>query len=271
MRANLKEASFDYANLEKANLTEAFLEDSFLVKAKLNKAILRGANLETSDLNKAVLKEANLEGANLKRADLEGANLEGANLKGANLEGANLEGANLEGANLEGTIFYKNFKINVEQIKKAKNWQFAHYDTNVNKQLGLSSNKPDIVSNNNKNTINDGCYKVDSKQRWQSFPLKGVKEISSIEGKWSVDDKKYNRVGTEGHSGNDALALEPYNSAKFKKEYPFGALLVYIPGKGITRVLMPNKISEENLTYIRMRINDNWLEDNGGELKICFK
>ena len=80
----------------RANLRGANLED-----ANLGFANLRGANLRGANLGFANLRGANLGCANLGCANLEGANLGCANLGFANLRGANLRGANLRGANLD--------------------------------------------------------------------------------------------------------------------------------------------------------------------------
>jgi uncharacterized protein YjbI with pentapeptide repeats len=47
------------------------------------------------------------------------------------LKASLLTDANLEGADLRGAIF------DIEQIKKAKNWDKAIYDPEVRKKLGL--------------------------------------------------------------------------------------------------------------------------------------
>ena len=118
MRANLK-----CANLEGANLYGAYLKGANLEGANLYGAYLEGANLEGANLYGAYLKGAYLEGAYLKGANLEGAylkcaNLEGAYLYGAYLKGAYLKGANLEGAYLEGANLEEKEKLRLGQILK---------------------------------------------------------------------------------------------------------------------------------------------------------
>ena len=60
--------------------------------------------------------------------------LKGADLSGANLEGANLEEANLQRANLSGAL-----GLDIEQLRQARNWVLASYDSSSLAQLRLSA------------------------------------------------------------------------------------------------------------------------------------
>jgi uncharacterized protein YjbI with pentapeptide repeats len=128
-----------HTNLKGANLYRANLVGADLSRTNLESANLKGANLEGANLAMSNLRAANLIEANLSRA-----NLEKINLEGTNLEGSDLLGANLLGANLEGAYIVRAKNISVEQIIQAQNWKKAFYDPNFQKQLGLSSQNPDL-------------------------------------------------------------------------------------------------------------------------------
>ena len=118
------------------------------------------------------------------------------------------------------------------------------------------------------------CYEVDSRKGWQSFTLQGqFTRVVSISGSWSVDDKNYMRIGAEGHSGEAAKRLEPYNQYKYTQNYEFGVLLVGIPRGWVTGVPIPNwPLPEAVSQTVMLRINDadNALADNAGSLLVCF-
>ena len=95
MRADLKGAYLEGANLSRANLKGADLS-----RAYLRYADLKGADLSCADLKGADLSDADLCGANLSRAYLKYADLSRAYLKGAYLKDADLSDADLYGANL---------------------------------------------------------------------------------------------------------------------------------------------------------------------------
>lgn len=92
---------------------------------------LRGANFSKCILRETRFWGACLEAASFQDSDLTNANLEEANLQGANLTNAILKGANLGKANLE-----KVEGLTVEQVKSAKNWQEAVYDSSFLMLLG---------------------------------------------------------------------------------------------------------------------------------------
>jgi uncharacterized protein YjbI with pentapeptide repeats len=125
-RATLKEADLTNSSLVGANLIMVDASNAKFIAASLDYANLVMAELKGANLTKASLKSANLTGADLLKA-----NLSGVNLQRANLIGANLTDANLEGADLRGALF------DIEQIKRAKNWDKAIYDPEVREKLGL--------------------------------------------------------------------------------------------------------------------------------------
>jgi uncharacterized protein YjbI with pentapeptide repeats len=96
-RADLREASLVWVDLEGADLQGADLRGVNLLGAHLEGADLREANLRGADLREADLRVANLKRANLKKTELMWTILEGADLQGADLRGANLESAHLKG------------------------------------------------------------------------------------------------------------------------------------------------------------------------------
>ncbi|BAZ18815.1 pentapeptide repeat protein (plasmid) [Calothrix sp. NIES-4071] len=120
----------------------------FLRDSELLDFILSGANLSNANLSNANLSGANLSDANLGNANFSNANLSGANLSGANLSypayfsGIDLISANLSNANLSGANFSGANLTNVEQIKAAKNWETAKYDSKFRSLLGLPPETP---------------------------------------------------------------------------------------------------------------------------------
>ncbi|BAY80094.1 pentapeptide repeat-containing protein (plasmid) [Nostoc linckia NIES-25] len=130
--ANLRGADLSSADLSSVDLNGADLRSATLYSAKLNGANLRGDDLSFANLNGADLSHADLSGANFIRANLNGADLSHADLSGANFIRANLSDANLYGAAL---IDVKN--LTPEQVKTAKNWEYAEYDKDFLAKLGL--------------------------------------------------------------------------------------------------------------------------------------
>jgi uncharacterized protein YjbI with pentapeptide repeats len=96
-RANLKRAWIGEVRLVGANLAEADL-----TRANLTKSDLAGASLNHANLTEADLFQANLKGADLRNACLRWAILAEADLTDAQIEGADFEGANLYGAKMDG-------------------------------------------------------------------------------------------------------------------------------------------------------------------------
>ncbi len=127
--ANLQGANLQFADLQGANLQEVDFQNADLHGVKFQHANLQDANFQGANLESAKLQEANLKLANLQYVDLQGANFQYAQLNGAQLLGTKLQGATL----------------NPQQVKTALNWEFAHYDPEFRKQLGL---KPEILTGN---------------------------------------------------------------------------------------------------------------------------
>ncbi|MDX2213276.1 MAG: pentapeptide repeat-containing protein [Oculatellaceae cyanobacterium bins.114] len=136
-KADLREINLRKAILLNANLQRADLLEANLQKADLRAANLCRANLQRADLQKADLRAANLLEANLLGANLENTNLKAADLTDAKLRATNLKGANLLGANLQGADLRIAEHLTPEQIKVARNWTEALYDTELSAQLGL--------------------------------------------------------------------------------------------------------------------------------------
>jgi uncharacterized protein YjbI with pentapeptide repeats len=154
----LFKANLSKVNLSEADLSEAFLSEAFFIEANLSGANLHKANFHKANLHKANLHKAKLPEADLSEAQLFGANFSKANLSGArlfraflieadfskaNLSGAflveatNLSGAKFVKANLKGANFQGAKNLTPEQIKRAKYWDKAKYDSDFRKQLGL--------------------------------------------------------------------------------------------------------------------------------------
>jgi len=141
-----------HLNLSETNLDSADLQGADLSRAYLLRTNLDSADLEGTDLNETALLVANLNGAILYNANLSKAELSGANLKNSYLRRVNLGGANLGTAhftkaqlitstNLENADLRGAYNLIAAQIKAAKNWQYAHYDPEFRKQLGLPPEK----------------------------------------------------------------------------------------------------------------------------------
>jgi len=98
-RADLADARFDGAILQRANLD----------RIAAHGASFSNANLESANLSQSDLSDADLLAANFSLAILQGTNFTGANLGGANLFkataiGADFSGANMLGATLSETV-----------------------------------------------------------------------------------------------------------------------------------------------------------------------
>jgi hypothetical protein len=119
------------------------------------------------------------------------------------------------------------------------------------------------------------CYNVDSRNGWQYIDLpRSVRRVVSVGGSWSVDARNYSGVGPEGHSGDAARRLEPYNQYKYDQGIPFGGLLVDIPtdGNGYVWVRSGSQTLPKQISRTALRINDadKALGDNAGSLQVCF-
>jgi hypothetical protein len=134
---NLQGANLQYAQFQNAKLTGANLQRTHLRFAKFQEANLSGVNFYKADLRKADLKDAQIDllerdskkiPSNFHEANLENASLKCADLKDAVFLKANLNKADLRGA--------KN--LTPAQVKLAKNWQYAYYNPEFQKQLSLS-------------------------------------------------------------------------------------------------------------------------------------
>ena len=140
------------AQLGGINLRYAVGTQAFLVGADLIETDLTGADLRNADLRGARLNLAKLSGASLLWADLRGADLRGADLDGADLFRADLDGADLAQAHLYNCEFgnakllaadlafaliYSPMRLDLVELKSAKNWELALYDDETLRVLGL--------------------------------------------------------------------------------------------------------------------------------------
>lgn len=117
---------------------------------------------------------------------------------------------------------------------------------------------------------------VQANKNWQTFIFEQpVNSITSITGGWSVDGANYTVVSSNGHIGDSAKSLKPFEDYKFDKKYPFGRLLGFLPypgHHGHMDIIGP-MVFENSFTEIRLRINDSKeaLGDNTGSLTITFE
>lgn len=134
----LSQANLSNANLCEINLSGTDLNGSDLSEANLNKANLSGTNLSQVNFSKANLSYANLCGANFDNSNLSAANLNQAKLIGARLNAANLQSSELNDADIMACDFIGAINLTPKQVKVAKNWEYAKYDEEFRKELGLS-------------------------------------------------------------------------------------------------------------------------------------
>ena len=182
--ADLRFANLTSADLEGASLAYANLENALMYKVDISGADIRGANLaDVKGLTAGDLYSANnwlqakfggdiLDSLGLPpdhneritRRDLSGADLQGANLENVSLAGFNLSGTNLRGANLSGAIldsanlFLTDLRgasgIDLNQIRRTKNWLFAMYDDELIETLELPENHNMLASDRDFRTYN---------------------------------------------------------------------------------------------------------------------
>lgn len=158
--ANLQQADLRYADLQEVNLRNATLQGE---QTNLSYAHLQAAHLNYANAQSAYLWSANLQGANLSYANFQGTDLSYANLQDADLSYADFQQADLspvnflrtklQGADLRGADLRDAQNLCPEQVKLARNWEFALYDPAFQLQLGLffptenaDSPKPEATS-----------------------------------------------------------------------------------------------------------------------------
>ena len=96
IKADLRDAKLQGADLYGVHLRDADLRD-----ADLYSVHLQNSNLQGSHLQGIQLQDANLQGANLQKVHLQNANLQGSHLQGIQLQDANLQKVDLRGADLQ--------------------------------------------------------------------------------------------------------------------------------------------------------------------------
>ncbi|MDS3862215.1 serine/threonine-protein kinase [Thermosynechococcaceae cyanobacterium BACA0444] len=118
---DFSESRLDNLVLRKANLSDARFVQAFLQKADLRGCVMMNVDFGRANLGGANLRDCDLRASYFVNADLQGANLQGANLREASLTNANLRGANLQNADLTGS------NITPNQIAQARtNWFTIH-------------------------------------------------------------------------------------------------------------------------------------------------
>lgn len=114
------------ANLREGNLSELDLRGQDISGAKLAGFLLKDANFQGVVANHAEFVHSDLSKANLRGADLKDADFHDATLRDADLFRADFTSARLERANLQGAILRDAIGLEVAELKKARNWRFAH-------------------------------------------------------------------------------------------------------------------------------------------------
>jgi hypothetical protein len=169
------------ANLSGINLNGVNLNGVNLNGANFTNAILCGANFSEASLNGANFTNANLCGANLEKSYIQNTNFINTDLSNARLVNAktwyeeeidfnffevevvddelgppyqreifyttDFSGAKLTNANLVSTNLKAAENLTVEQLKEAKNWDEAIYNTKLFKKLGLPKPLESIIDN----------------------------------------------------------------------------------------------------------------------------
>lgn len=167
---NLSSANLSSANLMGANLSNANLSDANLSDADLSSANLRGANLSDANLFGTNFTHANLANANLENSWIQDTKFINTDFSNAilvraktwdeeeidcnyvlvNIEdeycgndyqyesySTNFSEAILTNADLKFTNLKAAKNLTLEQLKEAKNWDEAIYNSELFKQLGL--------------------------------------------------------------------------------------------------------------------------------------
>jgi uncharacterized protein YjbI with pentapeptide repeats len=141
--AQLDHADFSHAHLHQAQLQGASLRQASLDAADFTQADLSHAMLQAATLEGTILHQANLAHAQLQKAQFRRANLSDANLKNAQLDDADLFEADLHRANLHGADLQHVRNLLPYQVRVARNWQYARYDTMMSQALGLTNSWQD--------------------------------------------------------------------------------------------------------------------------------
>ena len=119
----------------------ALMSETFLSDANLSNVELRGADLSGSIIQNANLRFANLRGANLSDTILTNSDLTSAILNNATLAGTNLNHADVTGVHFECGVK----ALTVGQVKMARNWELAFYDSRMIEALGLRDGHNEFV------------------------------------------------------------------------------------------------------------------------------
>lgn len=123
-----------HPDLQNLNFSGVQATNAYWAKRDFTYADFYQANLSYASFRKATLNKAQFWGANLQEAVLAGADCTESNFKLADLQRANFQEANIKGANF---IDAKN--LTIEQIKSAKNWEQAHFDEDLCRDLNLTT------------------------------------------------------------------------------------------------------------------------------------
>ncbi|TVP62421.1 MAG: pentapeptide repeat-containing protein [Nodularia sp. (in: Bacteria)] len=145
--ADLSGATFAVANFRQAILKGANFSRTHIVNANFSNANLSGAKFIDASLSTSVFNSADLSGADFTNAHCSSTNFSGANLTKANFSKVGYLRPYFTGANIKFTDF-RNPNLNADllvyvlAIQGAKNWQYACYNPDVRKKLGLPPENP---------------------------------------------------------------------------------------------------------------------------------
>jgi uncharacterized protein YjbI with pentapeptide repeats len=130
--ANLTGAILDNCDVWKADFRGATLG-----QASLRRANLGQARLDRAEMQHAVLNDARATSASFRGIDGRFALFRGAALQSAHFDGAKLLSARFEGAKIADAYFLKAELDQgaIESLRRAENWQKAHFDPEVQAQL----------------------------------------------------------------------------------------------------------------------------------------
>lgn len=125
-----------YIDLIETNLSGGLFSDAFMKGVRLSKSNLTEADFSGADLRCAHLWESNSFKTNFSHSKLEGSVFQNAFLQHANFQKANVTNANFSNSDISQADFSGAVGLTIKQIKSAKNWRKAKFDSVFIKRLG---------------------------------------------------------------------------------------------------------------------------------------
>ncbi len=130
--ADMRLARLINTNLYRVRGYKVNLENARCKNANFEEARMKGSNCNHTYFHEARLISARFEETSLVEAEFYQAQLQSAHFQDANLTGARFEKANLDDVYFNGAILDE---VALRSIKKALNWQKAHFDEEVKAKL----------------------------------------------------------------------------------------------------------------------------------------